>query len=133
MPTQNLEEIYAAAAMGENSRPDTIPAKPFLGKVYAADTVLLGATKVTSVHANTGVEGVIGGYSLDGDLAQPFANTLADYDTRGSNGEMLVKHNGPSELDDYSINYRGDQYGGVPDLNPYSRRDYISDAPGLEG
>lgn len=108
-----------------------VPTKAWLGKEYASDTVLPGATQTTSVHANQAGEMVIDGFGLDGNLEPGFTATQNAYDTSNP-GEMLIKHNGPSRLDEQTKLYMGHNFGGDPTLDPYIDRDYVDGAPGLE-
>ena len=132
MPTQNLEQIYSATAAG--NRPDNLPARTWLGREYADNTVLPGATGESGVHQLNPTD-EIGGFSLDGNGETVFQATVDAYDTRyPKNFEMLIKRPAmAARLDEQTKLYMGNTYGGEYGANPYIDRDYISDAPGLEG
>ena len=131
-PTQNLEQIYMDTAAG--NRPDNLPSRNWLGREYAIDTVLPGATRESGVHQLNPTDEV-GGYSLDGNGETVFQATVDAYDTRDpKNFEMLIKRPAmAARLDEQTKQYMGHVYGGEYGADPYVDRDYISDAPGLEG
>lgn len=120
---KSLEQIYNEASTSEQGLK--------LGKVVKEGAVMRGATKLSYVHATEANGNGVEAYSLDGDQASDFDKTWDEYDVIDPKGIDPRQKPSPSTLDERTVTYKTQTYGGEPDSNPYIERDYISSAPGI--
>ena len=120
---KSLEQIYNEASTSEQGLK--------LGKVVKEGTIMRGADKLSYVHATEADGDGIPAYSLDGDQALDFDKTWDEYDVSDPKGIDPRQKPAFSTLDERTVTYATKTYGGEPDSNSYSKRDYISSSPGI--
>lgn len=120
---KSLEQIYNEASTSEQGLK--------LGKVVKEGTIMRGASKLSYVHATEADGDGVPAYSLDGEQGLDFNKTWDEYDVSDPKGIDPRQKPAPSTLDERTVTYATKTYGGEPDNNSYSQRDYISSAPGI--